>query len=48
MNDKYARTLAEEAKVKLEVLNPLESLSNEDIKAGKDYIGVMRENLKST
>lgn len=47
MNDKYARTLAEEAKVKLEVLNPLESLSNEDIKSGKDYISVMRENLKA-
>jgi zinc transport system substrate-binding protein len=27
------------------VLNPLESLTNEQLKAGEDYISVMRDNL---
>lgn len=42
-----AETLAKEADVKLAVLNPLESLTNEDMKAGKDYISVMEENLEA-
>lgn len=46
-SDKIAKTLAEEANVELEVLNPLESLTSEQIKAGEDYISVMKDNLKA-
>ncbi|MTD40127.1 ZinT/AdcA family metal-binding protein [Erwinia sp. CPCC 100877] len=45
--DAIARTLAKEANVKLLVLNPLESLTNDQMKKGEDYISVMRENLKA-
>lgn len=40
-----AETLAKEAGVGLEVLNPLESLTAEEMKAGEDYISVMEKNL---
>lgn len=43
--DSIARTLASEANVELEVLNPLESLTQEDIDAGVNYLSVMAENL---
>lgn len=46
-NDKIAQTLANEAKVKLEVLNPLESLTKEQMDNGEDYISVMEANLKA-
>lgn len=46
-SSKVAKTLANEAGVKTEVLNPLESLTNKQIKAGKDYFSVMRKNLKA-
>ena len=42
-----AETLAKEAGVSLEVLNPLESLTDEDIKNGENYISVMKDNLKA-
>lgn len=42
-----AETLAKETGVELAVLNPLESLTDEDIKNGADYISIMEENLKS-
>ena len=42
-----AETLAKEAGVSLEVLNPLESLTDEAIKEGADYISVMQDNLKA-
>ncbi|WP_314062073.1 zinc ABC transporter substrate-binding protein AdcA [uncultured Vagococcus sp.] len=45
--DTIARTLAEEAKVKLLVLNPLEGLSKEQLANGDDYLSVMKENLAS-
>ena len=44
-NSKVAETLATETGIKLMVLNPLESLTNEQIKAGKTYLTVMEENL---
>ncbi|GFH41998.1 zinc ABC transporter substrate-binding protein AdcA [Lactococcus hodotermopsidis] len=44
-SDKVAKTLADEANVKILPLNPLESLTQEQIKAGEDYISVMKENL---
>lgn len=40
-----AETLAKETGVQLDVLNPLESLADEDMKNGKDYISVMEDNL---
>jgi zinc transport system substrate-binding protein len=40
-----AETLAREAGVKTAVLNPLEGLTDQDIRQGKDYAAVMRENL---
>ena len=33
--------------VKTDVLNPLESLTEEDTKAGENYISVMEKNLKA-
>ncbi|HPI99451.1 MAG TPA: metal ABC transporter substrate-binding protein [Enterococcus sp.] len=44
-SSKVAETLAQETGVSLEVLNPLESLTNEQLEAGEDYISVMRDNL---
>lgn len=45
VNPKIAETIAKETGAKTAVLNPVESLTNEDIKEGKDYFSVMRENL---
>jgi len=44
-NDKIARTLADETGVELEVLNPLESLTDEQMDNGEDYVSVMEDNL---
>jgi zinc transport system substrate-binding protein len=45
VSPKVAETLADEAGVKVEVLDPLESLSDAQVAAGEDYVSVMRENL---
>lgn len=45
--DAIAKTLADEAKVQLLVLNPLEGLTNEQLEKGEDYLSVMEDNLKS-
>lgn len=42
-----AETLAKEAGVSLDVLNPLESLTDKAMKDGADYISVMKDNLKA-
>lgn len=42
---KVAETLSQETGVKLEVLNPLESLTEQQIKDGENYISVMEDNL---
>lgn len=42
-----AETLAKEAGVELDVLNPLESLTDKAMKEGEDYISVMEGNLKA-
>lgn len=42
---KLAEALAREAKVRVDVLNPLEGLTAEEIEAGEDYLSVMRANL---
>ncbi len=44
---KVADTLASAAGVKTAVLNPLESLTSQQMKAGEDYFSVMRQNLKN-
>ncbi len=46
-SSKVATTLANEIGAKTEVLNPLEGLTAEDQKQGLDYLGVMKNNLKS-
>lgn len=44
-SSKVAETLSNETGVKLEVLNPLESLTDKQIKNGENYLSVMRKNL---
>jgi len=44
---KIADAIAKSAGAKTEVLNPIASLSIDDIRAGKDYFSVMRENLEA-
>jgi len=45
VSPKVAESLAREAGVRTAVLNPLEGLSEDDAKAGRTYLSVMRENL---
>jgi zinc transport system substrate-binding protein len=40
-----AETLANEAGVAVDVLDPIESLTDAQVEAGQDYVSVMRENL---
>lgn len=46
-SSKVAETLSKETGVKLKVLNPLESLTDKQIKDGESYLSVMRENLSA-
>ena len=43
-----AKTLANEVGVKTAVLNPIESLTKDQLKKGEDYVSVMTENLKKS
>ena len=45
VSDKLAKVVAQEVGAQTLVLNPLEGLTQEEMKAGKDYLAVMRENL---
>ncbi|HEY3364300.1 MAG TPA: metal ABC transporter substrate-binding protein [Symbiobacteriaceae bacterium] len=45
VSDKLARTLAQEVGAKALPLNPIEGLADSEVKAGKSYLSVMRENL---
>ncbi len=45
VSPKLADTIAKETGAGLLVLNPLENLTAEEMKQGKDYLSVMRENL---
>lgn len=45
VSPRVAETLAREAGVKTAVLSPIEGLSKDQVEAGKDYAGVMRDNL---
>jgi zinc transport system substrate-binding protein len=42
---KLSQSIADEVGAQTLILNPIEGLTADDIKAGKDYISVMRENL---
>ncbi len=46
VSPKVAETIAKEINANTEVLNPLEGLSEEQIKNNEDYFSVMEENLK--
>lgn len=46
VSPKVAETIAKEVGAKTAVLNPLEGLQENEIKAGKDYFSVMRDNLE--
>ncbi|MGH9278275.1 MAG: metal ABC transporter solute-binding protein, Zn/Mn family, partial [Acidimicrobiales bacterium] len=45
VSPKVSQALAREAGVATAVLDPIEGLSDENVKAGKSYVSVMRENL---
>jgi zinc transport system substrate-binding protein len=45
VSPKVAETLANEAGVRVAVLNPIESLTDAEEQAGEDYLSLMRENL---
>ncbi len=47
VSPKVADTLAQEVGVTTAVLNPLEGLTRQEVSAGKDYLSVMRANLKT-
>lgn len=47
VNPKLANTLAAETGTKTLILNPLEGLTDQEIKQGKNYFTVMKENLKN-
>ncbi|MDP4097253.1 metal ABC transporter substrate-binding protein [Paenibacillus sp. P96] len=47
VDPKVAQTIAGEIGAKTAVLNPLEGLTEDDIKNNRDYIAVMQENLKA-
>lgn len=47
VNQKISDTLAKEAGVQTMVLNPLEGLTEDQIKAGDSYVSVMKQNLQS-
>lgn len=46
-NPKLSETIAKEVNAKILMLNPLETLSNQDISKGKNYFTVMQDNLKN-
>lgn len=46
ISPKVAEAIAKEVRAETEVLNPLEGLKEDDIKAGKEYFSIMRENLE--
>jgi len=45
VDPKVAQAIAEEIGAATDVLNPLEGLTEEDIAAGLDYLGIMSNNL---
>lgn len=47
VSPKVAEVIAKEAGVKTATLNPLEGLTQDDVKAGRDYMTIMRDNLET-
>lgn len=47
VSPKVAEVIAREAGVKTATLNPLEGLTEDDVKAGRDYLSIMRDNLEA-
>jgi zinc transport system substrate-binding protein len=47
VSPKVAEVIAREAGIKTATLNPLEGLTEEEAKAGKDYLSIMRDNLQT-
>ncbi|MGG1657925.1 metal ABC transporter substrate-binding protein [Brevibacillus sp. NRS-1366] len=47
VSPKVAEVIAKEAGVKTATLNPLEGLTQDDVKAGRDYLTIMRDNLET-
>lgn len=47
VSPKVAEVIAREAGVKTATLHPLEGITEEEAKAGKDYLAIMRENLEA-
>ncbi|MBB6021825.1 zinc transport system substrate-binding protein [Paenibacillus sp. JGP012] len=47
VSSKVSDTIAQEVGAKTAVLNPIEGLTEDEVKAGKDYISVMRENMEA-
>ncbi|MGO4271293.1 zinc ABC transporter substrate-binding protein, partial [Paenibacillus sp. TAF58] len=43
---KVAQTIAKEIGAKIDVLNPIEGLTDDDKKKNLDYIGIMKNNLE--
>lgn len=47
VSDKLAKTLAKDLNIETMVLNPLEGLTDEQLKAGEDYFSIMEKNLQN-
>lgn len=47
VSDKLAKTLANDLKIETLVLNPLEGLTDDQMKAGEDYFSIMEKNLQN-
>src|SRR5690606_10438535 len=47
VSDKLAKTLANDAKIETLELNPLEVLTDDQVKAGENYISIMEKNLQN-
>ncbi|WP_145414339.1 metal ABC transporter substrate-binding protein [Paenibacillus xylanexedens] len=47
VSSKVSETIAKEIGAKTAVLNPIEGLTEDEVKSGKDYISVMIENLEA-
>ena len=47
MSSKVAETLAKEAGAKVLVLHPVDALTPDEVKQGKNYLTLMRANLEN-
>lgn len=47
VSPKVSNAIAQEIGAKIDVLNPLGGMKEEDVEAGKEYFSVMRDNLEA-